>query len=59
MIDINNATLAELESLPEVGPKTAQLIVEGRPYATVDDLLNVKGIGPATLAEIKPFVIAQ
>ena len=53
------ATLAELETLPGVGPKTAQLIVDGRPYATVDDLLRVKGIGPATLTKIKPLATAQ
>ncbi len=58
-VNINTATLAELETLPGVGPKTAQLIVDGRPYATVDDLLRVKGIGPATLTKIKPLATAQ
>jgi competence protein ComEA len=58
-VNINTATLAELDTLPGIGPKTAQLIVDGRPYATVDDLLRVKGIGPATLAKIKPFASAQ
>lgn len=58
-INVNTATLAELETLPGVGPKMAQLIVAGRPYATVEDLLNVKGIGPATLAKLKDMVSVQ
>jgi competence protein ComEA len=59
LVNINTATLEELDTLPGVGPKTAQLIVDGRPYATVDDLLRVKGIGPITLAKIKPLATAQ
>lgn len=59
LVNINTATLDELDTLPGVGPKTAQLIVDGRPYATVDDLLRVKGIGPATLAKIKPLATTQ
>lgn len=59
LVNLNTATLEELDTLPGVGPKTAQLIVDGRPYATVDDLLRVKGIGPATLAKIKPLATTQ
>ena len=58
-IDINTATLEQLDTLPGVGPKTAQLIVDGRPYAKVDDLLRVKGIGPATLAKLKDLVTVR
>ena len=56
LIDINTASAAELETLSGVGPKTAAAIIEGRPYATVDDLLRVKGIGPATLEKLRPYV---
>ena len=59
LINVNTATLAELDTLPGVGPKTAELIVSGRPYARVDDLLKVKGIGPATLAKLKGLVTVQ
>lgn len=52
-VDINAASLAELESLPRVGPKLARRIVEGRPYADVDALERVRGIGPATLLRLR------
>jgi competence ComEA-like helix-hairpin-helix protein len=55
-IDINRATAAELERLPEVGPAMAKEIVKGRPYKTVEDLLDVKGIGPKTLEKISPLI---
>ena len=56
LISINNSSQAELLSLPGVGDKTAQLIIEGRPYAEVDDLLEVKGIGVATLAKLQNLI---
>ena len=56
LIDINSADLKTLESLPGVGPATGQEIIKGRPYKSVDDLANVKGIGKAKLAKIKPLV---
>ncbi len=52
-ININYATLPQLDELTGVGPAYAQRIVEGRPYSSVDDLLRVRGIGPATLQKIK------
>jgi competence protein ComEA len=60
ILDINRATAVDFERLPGIGPKTAQAIVDHRarngPFATVDDLLSVRGIGPATLAEIRNWV---
>ena len=60
LVDLNRATVAELDQLPGVGPSTARAIVDHRtrngPFASVDDLLAVRGIGPAKLAELKPFV---
>ena len=59
-ININTATAIELEQLPGVGPSTAQAIIEYRMtngvFIVIDDLLNVRGIGPAKLRNIAPNV---
>lgn len=57
-IDINSATLSQLDTLTGIGPKYAQAIADARPYSSVDDLLKVKGIGPKTLQKIKDQGIA-
>lgn len=56
LINVNTASQAQLESLPGIGPATAQKIISGRPYASVDELDKVSGIGPATIAKLKPYV---
>ncbi len=56
LVDVNTADLKALAGLPGVGEKTAQEIVKGRPYKSVDDLAKVKGIGEKKLAKIKPLV---
>jgi competence protein ComEA len=60
LININSATAAELEALSGIGEVLAATIVEYRtqngPFASVDDLLDVSGIGPATLEEIRDQV---
>jgi competence ComEA-like helix-hairpin-helix protein len=52
-VEINTASLQQLDELTGIGPKYAQAIIDGRPFYSVDDLLKVKGIGPATLQKIK------
>lgn len=58
LININLASAAELEQLPGVGPATAKAIVAYREkngaFLQVEDLLKVRGIGPAKLSEILP-----
>jgi competence protein ComEA len=58
-IDVNQANPAELQRLPGIGPTLAQRILEERaraPFAAVDDLRRVKGIGPKTLEKLRPYV---
>jgi competence protein ComEA len=59
-VDVNAAGAAELSILPGVGPSLAQAIVEDRrangPFAQPEDLDRVRGIGPATLARLRPHV---
>lgn len=58
-VDLNRADTTALQSLPGVGPALARRIVEARrqtPFRSVDDLLRVGGIGPATLARLRPLV---
>jgi len=60
LINVNTADATALEALPGVGEVTAAAIVQHRtengPFATVDQLEDVSGIGPATLEEIRPHV---
>jgi competence protein ComEA len=59
-VNINSATAAELETLPGIGPTTAAAIIAHRdlhgPFASVDELGNVAGIGPAKLAALRGLV---
>ena len=59
VVNINTANAKDLDELPEVGPATAEAIVEHRQgngvFRSVDELEEVPGIGPATIEKIKPF----
>ncbi len=61
VIRINSAKTSELETLPGVGPVLAERIIEYRetngPFESVDELLDVPGIGEATLEELRTFVV--
>jgi competence protein ComEA len=59
-VDLNTATLEQLDGLPGVGPVLAQRILDWRThhgrFSSVDELTEVSGIGERTLADIKPLV---
>jgi competence protein ComEA len=60
LVSLNTADETALESLPEVGPVTAQAIIAWRTehggFSAVSQLLDVDGIGDATLAKLTPYV---
>lgn len=53
-VDINTATEAQLRTVKGIGPKKAEAIIAGRPFASVDELRRVKGIGEKTLEKLRP-----
>ena len=59
-VDLNTATVAELEALPGIGPATATAIVDDRerngPFVSIDELERVPGIGPAKLGALRDLV---
>jgi competence protein ComEA len=60
MVNLNTADEALLDTIPEVGPATAQAIIEYRTqiglFTSIEQLIEVTGIGPATLEAMRPFV---
>jgi competence protein ComEA len=59
-LDVNAAEWPELSVLPNIGETLARRIVESReadgPFADIDDLQRVRGIGPKTLEQIRPYL---
>ena len=59
-VNINTATAAELDTLPGIGPTTAQSIVDYRlqhgSFQAIEEIQNVPGIGPATYAQIQDYI---
>ncbi|NDI01393.1 MAG: hypothetical protein EBY57_06270 [Actinobacteria bacterium] len=60
LVNLNRASAIELETLPGIGPATAAEIVNDRsvngPFSSVDDLVRVSGVGPATVEKLRDVV---
>ena len=60
-VDLNSATVEQLDALPGIGPVTAQKIVDYRqehgPFTSVDDLDAIPGIGPARIENLRGLVV--
>lgn len=63
LININTASAEELDSLPGIGPTLAQRIIayreENGPFQTIEDIVNVSGIGSSTFENIKDLITTQ
>lgn len=60
-VNLNLATLDQLETLPGIGRKTAERIIEHRtksgPFKRIEELMNVKGIGEKSFLKLKPMIV--
>jgi comEA protein len=57
VVNLNSATAAQIASLPGIGPKTAELVVQYRvkngPFKKIEEVMNVRGIGEKSFLKIK------
>jgi len=62
-VNINTATLEALDTLPGIGPKTAQKIIAWREehgkFQRIEDLMAVKGIGEKRFARVKDLIVTD
>ena len=62
-INLNTATLDQLETLPGIGRKTAERILEYRTksgsFKRIEELMNVKGIGEKSFLKLKPLIVVS
>ena len=58
-VNLNEASAAELATLPGIGPVLAGRVIEGRPYERAGEVRRVKGIGPKKMAAIRGRAVAR
>lgn len=62
-VNLNTATLSELDDLPRIGPARAAAILQEReargPFASVEELSRVPGLGPAAIARLRDLVVVR
>ena len=63
LLNINTASAKELQTLPNIGERMAERIIDYRTqhgdFVNIDALQNVKGIGPKTIEKLRPFIDAK
>ncbi len=57
LLDLNTASLQELQAIPHIGPERAREIIERRPLSDIDELQEIDGIGPQRLEDIREHVV--
>ncbi len=62
LLNINQATVADLEKLPGIGPKKARSIIASRnarggQFTSYDEILSIDGIGEVTMAQLRPHIL--
>ena len=58
-VNLNTASKAELEALPEIGPVKAQAIIDARPFSSIEDVMRVKGIKEQTFKAIEDEITVR
>jgi competence ComEA-like helix-hairpin-helix protein len=55
-VNLNTATLTELETIPGIGATLAKQIVAYRPYTSINQLVAIRGIGTSSVEKLRPYV---
>jgi competence protein ComEA len=58
-VDLNKATAVELQTLPGIGPALAERIMESRPYTTVEELTEIRGISVELLERVRDKITVE